>query len=56
MDFKLSEEDTKFRDELREFIAKEWTPKDFDAHSMNVWSYDFDNAAARDHAKIFQNS
>tara|TARA_B100001123_G_scaffold442920_1_gene587639 strand:- start:15570 stop:16781 length:1212 start_codon:yes stop_codon:yes gene_type:complete len=54
MDFKLSEEDTKFRDELRQFIAKEWNPKDFDAHSMNVWSYDFDNAAARDHAKIFQ--
>lgn len=54
MDFRLSNEDAAFRQELRDFLKKEWNPRDFDAHAMNVWSYDFDNADARSNAKAFQ--
>jgi alkylation response protein AidB-like acyl-CoA dehydrogenase len=54
MDFRFSPEDEAFRQEVRAFLKKEWDPKDYDAYAMNVWSYDFDNAAAREHAKDFQ--
>lgn len=54
MDLRMSAEDEAFRLEVRSFLQAEWDPKDYDAYSMNVWSYDFDNLAARDHAKEFQ--
>ncbi len=54
MDLRMSAEDEAFRLEVRSFLQTEWDPKDYDAYSMNVWSYDFDNLAARDHAKEFQ--
>ena len=54
MDFRMSAEDEVFRQEVRSFLKQEWDPKDYDAYSMNVWSYDFDNPAARAHAKEFQ--
>ena len=54
MDFSTNPADEAFRAELREFLAKEWDPKDYDAYAMNVWSYDYDNPGARDHAENFQ--
>jgi alkylation response protein AidB-like acyl-CoA dehydrogenase len=54
VDLRLSAEDEAFRQELRTFLQSEWDSKDYDAYSMNVWSYDFDNPGAREHAKDFQ--
>ena len=54
MDFSTNVADEAFRAELRDFLAKEWDPKDYDAYAMNVWSYDYDNPDARDHAQEFQ--
>lgn len=53
MDFRMSPEDETFRQEVRQFIQSNWDPKDFDAHSINVRSYDFDNAESRAHDQEF---
>jgi alkylation response protein AidB-like acyl-CoA dehydrogenase len=47
MDFRLSPEDEAFRREVRDFIKKNWDPKGFDGHSINVRSWDFDNPESR---------
>ena len=53
MDFNLSAEDEAFRAEVRSFVHENWVPKGFDAHSINVRSYDFDNAESRAHDHEF---
>lgn len=53
MDFLFSPEDEAFRLEVRDFIQKNWDPKDYDAHTLNVRAYDFDNAESRAHDKDF---
>ncbi len=53
MDLTFSAEDEAFRQEVREFVRKEWDPKDFNT-DLNVFGYDFDNPEYRAHAKAFQ--
>ena len=49
MDFRLSPEAEAFRDDVRGFLKENWEARDFDAHSINVRSYDFANAESRQH-------
>ncbi len=53
MDFNLTREEEAFRQEVRQFVKENWDPKGFDAHTMNVRAYDFDNADSRDHDDVF---
>jgi alkylation response protein AidB-like acyl-CoA dehydrogenase len=53
MDFRLTAQDEAFRLEVRDFIRKNWDPKDFSAHDINVRSYDFDNPASRENDDRF---
>ena len=53
MDLTFSAEDETFRQEIREFLRKEWDPKDYNT-DLNVFGYDFDNPEYRAHAKAFQ--
>ena len=53
MNFALSAEDEAFRAEVRTFVHENWDPMGFDAHSINVRSYDFDNAESRAHDHEF---
>ena len=53
MDFRLSPDAEIFREEVRAFIREHYSSKDFDAHSINVRSYDFDSAASRQNDQDF---
>ena len=53
MDFNLTVEEETFRQEVRQFLDEHWDPKDFDAHTLNVRAYDFDNPDSRAHDDEF---
>ena len=53
MDFNFSQEDERFREEVKVFLKENWDPKGFDAHSINVRSYDFATAESRDNDSEF---
>ncbi|MBI4235835.1 MAG: acyl-CoA dehydrogenase family protein, partial [Chloroflexi bacterium] len=53
MDFRYSSEDLALQEEVRRFDKENWDPGPFNAHTMNVWSYDFDSAEARERDKEF---
>ena len=53
MDFTFSQEDEAFRKEIKEFVQKEWDPKDYNT-DLNVFGYDFDSAEYRADTKVFQ--
>ncbi len=52
MDFTFATKDEAFRQEVREFVRREWEPKDFN-NDLGVFSYDFDSAEFRDHSRAF---
>ncbi len=53
MDFTFAPEDEAFRQEIRDFVRREWDPKNYNT-DLNVFGYDFDSADYREDAKIFQ--
>ncbi|MDA1097335.1 MAG: acyl-CoA dehydrogenase family protein, partial [Chloroflexi bacterium] len=53
MDFQLTAAEETFRKEVRSFLDANWDPKGFDAHTLNVRAYDFDNPDSREHDKEF---
>ena len=53
MDFTFAPEDEVFRQEIKEFVRREWDPKDYNT-DLNVFGYDFDSADYRADAKAFQ--
>jgi alkylation response protein AidB-like acyl-CoA dehydrogenase len=53
MDFQLNAEEEAFRQEVREFLRQNWNTSGFDAHTLGVRGYDFDNPDSRAHDKEF---
>jgi len=54
MDFRFSQEDEAFRQEVREFVNAEWDPKGYDSVGASIASYDLHTHEAIDLVKEWQ--